>query len=161
VTTMYMSTYTFSPSLSKIGSFFCFLFPSFLLCFCTDYILLFHTHVYPWTFLCCCCGAVFHNAVAFNGDLSAWQVGKVSTMEYSTYSLPPLSKIGVFFWLLSSFSLFSFWGSTTCNSILYNDVSSFFLTHFYHWNFLCVAVLQCFDLLLSSMVIFPHGKSGK
>jgi hypothetical protein len=33
------------------------------------------------------CGAVFHTAGAFNGDLSAWDVGKVTTMLSSTYTL--------------------------------------------------------------------------
>ena len=43
-----------------------------------------------------CCGAVFQLAEAFDGDLSAWEVGKVINMEYSTYTLS-LSKIGSFF----------------------------------------------------------------
>jgi hypothetical protein len=42
------------------------------------------------------CGAVFELAAFFNGDLSAWDVGKVTTMEKSTYMYtPPL-----FFFLL-------------------------------------------------------------
>ena len=44
----------------------------------------FQTHFYPRTFLCCC-GAVFYNAVAFNGDLSTWDVGKVTIMDTSTF----------------------------------------------------------------------------
>ena len=59
----------------------------------------FPTHFYPWTFLCCCCGAVFEGAAAFNRDLSTWQVGEVINMASSTYILPPppLHKIGSFF----------------------------------------------------------------
>ena len=39
----------------------------------------------------CCCGTctVFQAAVAFNGNLSTWQVGEVTTMAYSTYTLSP------------------------------------------------------------------------
>jgi surface protein len=49
-------------------------------------------------FVVAVCGAVFRLAGAFNGDLSAWEVGKVTNMGYSTYTLFfPLSKIGSFF----------------------------------------------------------------
>ena len=47
-------------------------------------------------FSLCCCGAAFQLAEAFDGDLSAWEVGKVINMDYSTYTLS-LSKIGSFF----------------------------------------------------------------
>ena len=53
-------------------------------------LLIFSTHFYRWTFHCCCCGAVFYNAGAFNGDLSQWDVGKVTTMINSTYTLSPI-----------------------------------------------------------------------
>ena len=60
------------------------------------------THFYLWTFLCCC-GAVFKDATAFNGDLSAWQVGKVNNMYSSTLLRSPFTflswKIGSFFFL--------------------------------------------------------------
>ena len=52
------------------------------------------------------CGAVFYNAAAFNGDLSAWDVGKVTGdpfngMERSTYTfLSRPSPNRGFFWLL-------------------------------------------------------------
>ena len=86
-----------------------FSFPFFLLT-CTDYIfctmlspLFFSTRFLSVDFSLCCCilygilyGAVFRQAEAFNGDLSAWEVGKVINMGYSTYTLF-LSKIGPFF----------------------------------------------------------------
>tara|TARA_B110000091_G_C13317720_1_gene271019 strand:- start:54 stop:374 length:321 start_codon:yes stop_codon:yes gene_type:complete len=43
------------------------------------------------------CGAVFHNAGNFNGDISAWQVGEVTTMLASTYTLfSPFPRSGLF-----------------------------------------------------------------
>ena len=61
---------------------------------------------FPQPICCClhvsCCAVwyihvVFVRAGAFNGDLSKWQVGKVTTMHQSTYTLfLHLSKIGSF-----------------------------------------------------------------
>ena len=54
------------------------------------------------------CGAVFYFANDFNGDLSAWEVGKVTNMGQSKYTLsPPPSSRSVFFWLLH-FLIFHF-----------------------------------------------------
>jgi surface protein len=107
VTNMQASTYILSP-LSLIGSFFgsLFLFAAALILFLNNALSSFF-HFYPWTFLCCC-AAVFQYARAFNGDLSAWLVGKVTTMAYSTFTLSPLSKIESLFWLLL-FPFFFLW----------------------------------------------------
>ena len=112
------------------------LFQSFLLFF-------FKTHFYPWTFLCCC-GAVFNTAVAFNGDLSAWDVGQVTSMQSSTYTSPRW----VFFWMF--LTLFCF-----------NHFSSFFSKPIFILELFFVAVVQCFTLFKSSMVISPPGMLGK
>ncbi len=90
---------------------------------------------------------VFYNKSSFNANISAWQVGNVTTMEGSMYTLPPLLQYWVFFFL--------------CLLILYlnNALSSFF--HFYHWTSLCCCGVQCFILLVPSMVISPHGRSEK
>ena len=66
-------------------------------------VLLFRSSLVPGTdsifvyiaFLCVC-GAVFYNADAFNGNLSVWDVGSVTNMKFSTYTLPSALKIGVF-----------------------------------------------------------------
>ena len=56
------------------------------------------------------CGAVFYDAVAFNGDLSTWEVGEVTTMGHSTYNHNPLSPqnigsfLGCFFFWVFLFS---------------------------------------------------------
>ena len=52
------------------------------------------------TFLCCC-GAVFKSAEDFNGDLSTWEVGKVTEMQRSTCSLF-FPQDWAFLWLFSS-----------------------------------------------------------
>ena len=134
VTNMAYSTYihSFLP-LSKIGSFFGFFYLLFFYfpssfsgstnsIFEQNFLLIFfQSHFYPWPFLCCC-GAVFNGAAAFNGDLSTWQVGKVSNMQYSTYTLPPFLRL-VFFLAASIFPS-SFWVGT--NFIFDNALSSFF-----------------------------------
>ena len=103
------------------------------------------THFYRWTFLCCC-GAVFLAAGKFIGDLSTWQVGKVTTMGQSTCTLfPPLQDRVIFRLLLFPSS---FCGST--NSI-------FKQSHFYRWTFHCCCVVQCFGMLMPSMVISLRG----
>ena len=74
-----------SPSLSQDF----FLLPFLYLC--TNYMCLlfslFSTHFYHFIFLCYFGGAVFEDAGDFNGDLSTWDVGNVTTMYYSTYTL--------------------------------------------------------------------------
>jgi surface protein len=96
VTTMKGSTYTLFFLSPRSNLFWLFLFPFFFFCGSTNSIFdqcsllfFFPTHFDPWTFLGCCCGAVFSEAGGFNGDLSTWQVGKVTSMNHSTYSLPP------------------------------------------------------------------------
>ena len=75
----------------------------------------FSTHFYHWTFLCRCC-AVFYSSYssAFNPDLSSWEVGKVTNMNHSMYTLVPLFS---FFLLCYALIL-----------CLNNDLSSFFST---------------------------------
>ena len=119
--------------------------------------LFFPTHFYPWTFLCCC-GAVFRDAGVFNGDLSKWEVGKVTTMQNSTYTLSPFSKIGSCLGCLYFPS--SFCDSTNsifehCSLLYFCPKPIFILGLFF------VAVVQCLTLLLPSMVISPNGRSGK
>ena len=106
------------------------------------------------------CGAVFLSAVDFNGDLSKWQVGEVTTMQQSTYNLSPLPlQDRVFFWLL----LFPLLLSVAALILFLNNAlcSFYFQTHFYLWTFLCCCVVQCFGMLMPSMVISPPGRSGK
>ena len=43
---------------------------------------------------------VFSGKSTFNADISKWQVGQVTTMDGSTYTLPPSLQDRVFFWLL-------------------------------------------------------------
>ena len=104
VTNMYQSTYTHIPPLHlQDRSFFrLLLFPLLLsvalILFLNNALssFCFPTHFYPWTFLCCC-GAVFAVALAFNGDISTWQVGKVTDMYASTFTLPlPSPRSGLF-----------------------------------------------------------------
>jgi hypothetical protein len=77
---------------------------------------------------------LFYGKSTFNADISAWQVGKVTTMIRSTYTLPlSLSKIGSF--LGCFFSPSSFCVST--NSFFEQcSLLFFFPTHFYRWTFL-------------------------
>ena len=76
------------------------------------------------------CGAVFRLATDFNGDLSTWDVGNVTTMSYSTYTLtciPSFSKIHViviFFCLL--FPAFFLCTCIGTDSFLNNDLFLFF-----------------------------------
>ena len=121
------------------------------------------THFYP-TFLYCC-GAVFNNAGAFNGNLSAWQVGKVTTMSYSTYTYtlfpPPSPRSGLF--LAASISPFSFCAGINslfeqC-SLLFIFQTIFILVIL--GLFFVAVVVQCLPMLVPSMVISPPGRSGK
>ena len=59
----------------------CFSFPSpfFVLS-----LILFYPPIFIIGHFCCCYGVVFLDAGAFNGDLSAWDVGEVTTMGIST-----------------------------------------------------------------------------
>jgi surface protein len=105
--------------------------------------LFFSTHFYPWTSLCCC-GAVFYGAGAFNGDLSTWQVGKVTHMNDSTYISPPLSKIGSFLGCFYMYFPSSFCGT---NSIFVQWSLLFFFKLILSLDFflllLWCSVLQC------------------
>ena len=102
---------------------------------------------------------LFYGKSTFNADISAWQVGKVTTMTYSTYTLSPLSKIGSCFGCF--FSPSSFCGST--NSISEQCSLLFFFSNpiFILGLFFVVAVVQCLTTLVTSMVISPNGRSGK
>ena len=132
-----------SSSLSKIRSFvWLFLFPFFFFCGSTNSIVLnnalsppfFPTHFYPWAFLCCCCRAVFAHAGAFNGDLSTWQVGKVTDMAGSTYTLSPHPlQDRVFFCWLFLFSLLL--SLSALILFLNNALSSFFSNPFLSLDF--------------------------
>ena len=107
-----------------------------------------------------CRGAVFRQASAFNGDLSAWQVGKVGTMYESTYTLfPPSPRSGL------SFGCFyiSLLLSVAALILFLNNALSplLFSNPFLSWTLLFVAVVQCLSLLMPSMVISPRGRSGK
>ena len=81
-------------------------------------------------FSCVVVWSVFHVAAAFNGDLSAWQVGKVTNMHESTY-MYTLWKIRVYFWvflfLSSSFYI--------CSALIF-----FSNPFFYHWILLCYLI---------------------
>jgi surface protein len=102
------------------------------------------------------CGAVFNNAGDFNGDLSTWQVGKVTTMEASTYTLPPPLQDRVFFRLL----LFPFFFLCSTYSIFEQCSLLFLFQSIFILGLFFVAVVQCFSVLLPSMVISLPGTSG-
>jgi surface protein len=151
VTNVQSSTYSPPPPLQDRVFFWLFLFSFFfvsaLILFLNNALpSFFFNHFYPWTFLCCC-GAVFYKAGAFNGNLSTWQVGKVTNMGYSTYTL------GCFYFPSS------FCGST--NSIFTMLSPLFVFQPIFILGLFFVAVLQCFNMLVPSMVISPHGWSGK
>jgi hypothetical protein len=165
LTDMYGSTYTLSPPLQD-RVFGCFFSPSSFSV--AALILLLNKMLSPLffsnpflslDFSLLLCGAVFISARAFNCDLSTWQVGKVTNMYGSTYTLSlSLSKIGSFF--TASIYPSSFCGSA--NSIFEQcSLLFFFQTNFYPWTFLCCCVVQCLSVLLPSMVISPNGRSGK
>jgi hypothetical protein len=74
---------------------------------------------------------VFYQKTTFNANISAWQVGKVTTMVGSTYTLfSPLSKIGSVFGYFSFPSFFVF-------ALIIFSLLFFFQPHFYRWTFLC------------------------
>ena len=98
VTNMDGSTYTLSLPLQDRVYFRLSLFPFFIVLALIFFFNLFLS--LDFSLSLCCCGAVFNGATAFNGDLSAWQVGKVTTMQSSTYTLPSPLQDRVFFWLL-------------------------------------------------------------
>ena len=89
---------------------------------------------------------------SFNANISAWQVGKVTTMDYSTYTLPPSLSLQdrVFFWMFPS-PLFLL----TCT-----DFFQLMFTSFIELFFVAV-LLQCLIKRMPSTVIYPHGMSGK
>ena len=136
--------YVHSPPSPRSGLFLgCFYFP-FLLSGGSTNSIFEQCSLLSYSFLCCC-GAVFYAAVAFNGDLSTWQVEKVRTMRSSTFVLrPPSPRSGLFlvapFFLLSVAALIPF---------LNNALSSFFPTHFYLGLFFVAvwcSVLECWCL---------------
>ena len=114
VTDMEQSTYTLSPPSPRSGLFWLLFFPFFFWVSTNSFfeqcslLFFFPTHFVTWTFLCCC-GAVFWGAGAFNGDLSTWQVGKVTNMQGSTSTLLPLHFKDRVFFRLSLFPFFFLW----------------------------------------------------
>ena len=79
---------------------------------------------------------LFEEKNTFNADISKWIVGKVTTMQYSTYTLPPLPLQDRVFFGSASISPSSFCGST--NSIFEQcSLLFFFQNYFYPWIFLC------------------------
>jgi surface protein len=101
---------------------------------------------------------VFRDKSSFNANISAWEVGKVTNMAGSTYTLSPLSKIESFFGCFYISLLLS-----VAALILYlnNALSSFFSKPIFFLGLFFVAVVQCLTVLLPSMVISPHGRLGK
>ena len=71
----------------------------------------FPTHFYRWTFLCCCCGAVFYEAAAFNGNLSKWKVGEVTNMYRSTCFLLSCPFLSCTYSIFEQCSLLSFFST--------------------------------------------------
>ena len=69
--------------------------------------------------------AVFQDATAFKRDLSKWQVGKVTTMYMSTYTLPLLLSLAALILFLN------------------NALSSYFSNPFYPWKLFFVLLLWC------------------
>jgi hypothetical protein len=76
---------------------------------------------------------VFLGAGDFNGDISTWKVGEVTTMEASTYTLSPPLQDRVLFLAVSFFPFSSFCAYT--DSILNNALSSFFSNPFLSLDF--------------------------
>ena len=103
------------------------------------------------------CGAVFYIASKFNSDLSTWQVGEVTTMENSTYTLPPLFKIRSFFWMLLYFPSFSVFALII---FLNNALSSFFFIPFLSldYSLLLCAVFYAAEAFNSDLSTWQVGK---
>jgi surface protein len=84
---------------------------------------------------------VFEGAAAFNRDLSTWQVGKVTNMERSTYTIiSALSPKDRVLFLAASISHLL---SVAALTLLLNNALSSFPTNFILGLFF-VAVVQCF-----------------
>ena len=74
---------------------------------------------------------VFQSKSGFNADISKWQVGQVTTMVASTYTLPPPSpRSGLF--LAASFSLLL---SVSALILFLNNALSFFFNPFLSLDF--------------------------
>ena len=103
---------------------------------------------------------MFRGAGNFNRDLSTWQVGKVTNMERSTYTLiSALSpKDRVLFLAASISHLLSV---AALILFLNNALSSFFFQPIFILGLFFVAVVQCLNMLRPSMVISPRGRSRK
>ena len=84
---------------------------------------------------------LFQFKSAFNANISAWQVGKVTTMAYSTYTF-----------LAASISLLL----SVAALILFSNNALIILELFF-----VAVLLQCFSMRVPSMVISPLGRSGK
>ena len=97
-----------------------------------------------------CRGAVFALATAFNGDLSAWDVGKVETMAHSTFT---------FFSHLHFLNLHCWYIFRTLLFFLFKII--FIIWLFFLFMHCGAAVVQCLFLLMHSTVISTHGTSGK
>ena len=80
------------------------------------------------------CVAVFMYAGAFNRDLSTWEVGKVTTMAVSTYTLSPLSpRSGLFFAASCSFLSFIVLHSIHCSFLFQSVFRQRFHTFIVWW----------------------------
>ena len=147
VTNMYASTYNSSFPLPKIGPIFgCLFFPSSLFCaYITNSIfeqlspLFFHPSL-SFNFSLFCGGAVFFYAGDFNGDLSKWQVGQVTIMHQSTYTL----SCGSFFFPSSFFCAGTNYSIFEQCSLLFFFQPIFILGLFFFSLLLCVcSVSRC------------------
>jgi surface protein len=139
--------YVHSSPFPRSGLFLAFYFPSFLfLCGSTNSIFeqcnpsfFFQPLFILGLFSCCCCGAVFNNADAFNGDISKWQVEEVTTMEASTYTLSLPLQDRVF--VLAAFVSLLLLSVAALILFLNNTLSSCFSpTHLYILGHFFVAV---------------------
>ena len=86
-------------------------------------------------------GAVFQSAGAFNSDLSSWDVGKVTNMAFSTYTLSPPSPRSVLVLAVSFLLLLS----VSALILFLNNVlsSSFFQPIFIVGLFFFDVVVSC------------------
>ena len=119
-----------------------------------------HPCLYPWTFLCCCVVQCFPMLVTSMVISPPGRLGKRRTWHTvcTLFSHLP-SRSGLFlgcFYFPSSFSVStnSIFEQCALSSFFYNPFSSFDF-------FFCCYMVQCFSMLVPSMVISPYGRSGK